>query len=45
MDLGGDELAHAYFTNGNTDKIHAGEMLGVAGGGVLQSLAIYATGP
>jgi hypothetical protein len=34
MDLGGDELAHAYFTNGNTDKIHAGEMLGVAGGGV-----------
>ncbi|MBI3771861.1 MAG: hypothetical protein HY272_04075 [Gammaproteobacteria bacterium] len=37
IDLGGDELAHAYFTNGNDDKINAGEMLSVAAGGIYST--------
>lgn len=37
IDLGGDEMARAYFTNGNDDKIHAGEMLSVAAGGIYSA--------
>lgn len=44
IDLGGDELANAYFTNGNTDKIHAGELLGVAAGGVYSATPFTQSG-
>lgn len=38
IDLGGDELARAYFTNGGDDEIHAGEMLSIAAGGVYSAV-------